>query len=487
MDIKVLKKYSKKFKKNNKNILSRNAVSSNNIKNLVINRNVLKSINLTFHKQLFSNIKNISSQKRSGRCWYFAFLNTLKYDFIKRHNLENNFEFSHNYLLFYDSLEKSRFFLYNIAKTRNKHISDRLVAQLLQYPVSDGGQWNMIVNLINKYGLIPKNNMKETYQSNNTGSFKNLLNLQLKYYANIIRNRKCNTQIINNMMYQIYKLLVIALGEPPNRIDWKYNIKSLKKKNKIKNLNSNFDKWNDIDMDNTSKTKNINLNINDTSIDNLNENNNITKRNIVYDLKPTIFFMEYVKCDINNKISLINFPSKIKPYYRKYNVKYFNNIINGVNTEYFNVPIFEMKNAIIKSIDNNEPVWFGADVSKNSSSKYGLLHDKLLDYSTITDTEYELNKSDALLYTQNDINHAMIFKGYDLNKKGNISQLLVENSWGIESGLKGQLIMNEGWFNKYVYQIVIDKKYVSNKIIKSLGRKPIVCDIWDPFGNLAIY
>ena len=170
----------------------------------------------------------------------------------------------------------------------------------------------------------------------------------------------------------------------------------------------------------------------------------------------------------------------------KYNVKYFNNIINGVNTEYMNIPMFEMKNAIIKSINNNEPVWFGADVSKHSSSKHGLLHDKLFDYSSITDTEFELNKSDSLLYKQNNINHAMIFKGYDLDKKGNLSQLLVENSWGKESGLKGQLIMNEGWFNKYVYQIVIDKKYVSNKIIKSLEKKPIVCDIWDPFGNLAI-
>jgi len=437
MDFSTINKFSKKFKKKKKNIVSKNAVTSNNFKKVVFNRNVLKSIKNIFYKKINTEI-TISNQKSSGRCWVFSFLNILKLSMIEKYKLDKDFEFSQIYLYFCDLMEKSFFFLNNILNTKKKKLDSRLLAVLLEYPISDGGQWHMLVNLINKYGLIPKDCMSETYQSNNSGELIDLLNSKLRTNAQEIRNNKYVN--IENMMYEIYKILVIFLGEPPKKFDWKY----------YKNMKNG--------------KKHININ----------------------GLTPIKFYKKYVPYNVNDKVSIIHAPLKDKEYYKLYNVEYFTNMVDGKLSNYLNLPIDIMKELVVKSINDNEAVWFGCDVAKQMSSKYGLLNDKLYDVKSIIDSEYELNKKYVLSYQQSQLNHAMIFKGYDIDDNKNITQFLVENSWGNKSGIKGDYIMNTNWFNKYVHQIVIDKKYLNSKIKKYLKGKPILCKLWDPFGALAI-
>ena len=444
----TIKKYSKKFNSNKSNIISRNALTSTSLQHISINRDIVQSVNPTFYKKIEVDTK-ITNQASSGRCWIFSFINVIRLHMIKKYDLDEDFEFSQNYLLFWDQLEKANMFLDNIFNSLQCNINTRLLHILLQNPTQDGGQWNMLVNLVNKYGLIPKDLMEETHQSSNTQQMNDLINAKLIHFAHTIRNLtpiqlKNKKKIVEDMIYQIYTILVMFLGEPPKSFIWKYYSSSSKKPNSTK------------------------------------------KQRKIPRITPLDFYKKYVPYNANNKVVLINAPLKTKPYYNIYNIEYFNNMVNGVETKYVNVPIEIMIEATKKSIDNNEAVWFGCNVGKYSNDVYGLLNDKVYDYKSIFGFDIELNKGDGLEYFQSILNHAMTIRGYDIDNNKNITQWLVENSWGDEIGKDGEYIMSNDWYKKFVYQIVIDKKFLDTKTLKSLTKTPIMCPLWDPFGSLAI-
>lgn len=445
----IITTYSKKFNSKKSNIITRNALTNTNLDDIVLNRDIVQNINPTFYKKIDIE-SDITNQEMSGRCWIFSFLNVIRLHMIKKYQLNEDFEFSQNYLLFWDKLEKANMFLDNIIKTRDKDINSRLCCLLLQDPIQDGGQWNMVLNLVNKYGLIPKDVMRETYHSGNTDKMNKLLRTKLIHFAHSIRNLndtefKNIKKIVSNMLYQIYTILVIFLGEPPTNFIWKY----------YKQPGDNCKKC-------TKKQKKT------------------------YKMTPLHFYKVLVPYKANDKLVLINAPIKSKPFYNIYNIEYFNNMVNGVPTSFINVPIKILIESAKKSIDNKEAVWFGCDVSKYSNNEYGIFDDKIYDFKAILDFDIELSKGNDIEYFQNIMNHAMILKGYDVDNKKNITKWLVENSWGEDIGMKGEYIMSNNWFKKYVYQIVIDKKYVDKTVLEILGKEPVICPLWDPFGSLAI-
>lgn len=455
----LIKDFYHNFHKIKSNIIAKNAITSSSLEDVALNRDLVQSINDTFYKEIDIETE-ITNQQNSGRCWIYSFLNVIRLYMIKKYKLDEDFEFSQNYLMFWDKLEKSNMFLHNIYKSCHCQLDSRLVTILLKEPTSDGGQWNMLINLVNKYGLIPKNQMEDTIQSANTDKMNSFINDKLIQFAEQIRNfgeneKKNKNKIFKKMLYQIYTILVMFLGCPPKTFTWKYYSSSNLKKSKKKKIKMNKNKKSQI-------------------------------QRVANQINPLRFYQKCVPYNSDRKVVLINAPLKSKPFYNIYNIEYFNNMVGGVETKYVNIPIQPFIEATKKSIDNNEAVWFGCDVSKYSNDELGLFNEKVYDYKSIFDFEIELEKGKALEYYQSVLNHAMIIRGYDLDKNGNITQWLVENSWGDNIGKNGYYIMSHQWFKRYVYQVIIDEKYLDKKTHKVLVKTPIICPLWDPFGALAI-
>ena len=430
-------KFSKKFNENNLNIITKNAISNNKLSEIVKDRDYLQKRNNVFSKYIEIDVKN-TNQKNSGRCWIFAFLNLIRLDMIKKYNLDKDFEFSQNYLFFWDKLEKSNFFINSIIKTKKQKVDSRLLQHLLNEPVSDGGQWNMLVNLVNKYGIIPKTSMNETFSSSHSEELNYLLNNKLRNIAYEIRETKRITKkMVHKYLEDIYQMLVIFLGEPPKKIIWEYY--------SIKGKKTNY--------------------------------------NIVKDLSPIDFYKDYIPFNINEMVCLVNAPCKSKPFYNLFDLKYFGNVLEGKKSNFINIPIKEMINIAKKSLDNNKALWFGSDVDKYSDYETGIMDPKYYNYQSVFNDMKEINKGSRLDYCVSRITHAMVIKGYDMID-GKITKWLIENSWGEWNELEGNLIMSNNWFEEYVLEIVVHKKFVSEKIKKILDKKPIELEPWDPLGLL---
>jgi bleomycin hydrolase len=475
----LIQKFSKQFRENDKNILSRNVCTSNNIDSLCLNREEIQKRNHVFSNRINNGKADkykASNQKSSGRCWIFAFLNMLRIPMIKKYNLEDNFEFSHNYIYFWDRFEKANYFLHKINETKKLEIDDRLVKFFMADPTGDGGQWNMLQNIVNKYGIIPKRCMNETINSNNTHNFESFLNDKLRQYAMEIRNGSDNFE---KYLYEIYTILVIFLGEPPQQFTWEYYSTKETTKTTLSSKNKSTEKSSIGSMRGTKKT-----------------NKNKVKKGGIYqrisEITPLNFYTKYVPVDVNDYICLINDPRNT--YYKKYCVEYLNNVSNGGGTDYINVPTSVMKSMVKDSIIENESVWFGSDVGKHSHTKLGILDDRSINYSLIFDFDVQPDKKTALESGTSYVTHAMLIKGFNFEneKKDKINKWLVENSWGKENGDNGNFVMSDTWFDKFVYEAVINKKILNKttegqKIIKIYDSKDMVTlKPWDPFGSLLL-
>jgi len=434
-----INKFNKQFNSSSSNIKSRNALIQNDVNKIAINWDNFSKINHVFSSTISTQLP-VTNQKASGRCWGFAGLNLLRLEIVKKYNL-SNFEFSQNYFMFWDKLEKSNYFLENILKTLD-HVSDsRLIMHLLQAPIQDGGQWDMFVNLTEKYGLVPQSVMPETNHSSKSGMMNYLLTHKLREFASILRRfKKLNIKKLREkkqeMISKIYSLLCMFLGNPPQTFDWS-----------IKDKNNKFKRFINID--------------------------------------PLTFYKKFTKIKLKNKLCLINAPMYNKKMNELYTVEYLGNVIDGDIIKYANVEIKELKKAAINSLKNNEAVWFGCDVGKMFNRDFGIMDMKLYDYEKLFNTSFKMNKSTRLEYGDSMMTHAMLFTGVDI-KKNKPQKWRVENSWGNKNGDKGYYLMSDDWFNEYNYEVVVDKKYLSNKILSIFDLEPKKLNPWDPMGALAV-
>ena len=422
--------------------LSRNAATHNEITDLAMDWDEYRKIDHTFSEQISGEMK-ITNQKSSGRCWGYAGLNLFRVYLGRKHGLRN-FEFSQTYFMFWDKLEKSNYFLNSIIDTAQESWDSRLIMHLLHNPIQDGGQWDMWVNLINKYGVVPKSEMPETYQSGKSMRMNRMITRKLREYAKKLReavNNKTSAEEViklkNTMLSTVYKMLVIHLGEPPESFNWQ-----------VRDKKKNFHRYND--------------------------------------LTPKSFFNDHVGIDLNNLVCLIDCPMSDKKYNRVYTVEYLGNVIEGNPIRYLNVEIDILKRATIESIKNNDPVWFGCDVSKYLHRTHGVMDTKLFDFELFYGTSFPLDKASRLEYGESKMTHAMLFTGVDLDSNGNPKKWRVENSWGERNGEKGYYIMSDDWFEQYLYEVVIDKKYLTSKIVEMYeSQEAKSLPPWDPMGALA--
>ena len=422
--------------------MSRNAATHNEITDLAMDWDEYRKIDHTFSEQISGEMK-ITNQKSSGRCWGYAGLNLFRVYLGRKHGLRN-FEFSQTYFMFWDKLEKSNYFLNSIIDTAQESWDSRLIMHLLHNPIQDGGQWDMWVNLINKYGVVPKSEMPETYQSGKSMRMNRMITRKLREYAKKLReavnNKTSSEEVIklkNTMLSTVYKMLVVHLGEPPESFNWQ-----------VRDKKKNFHRYND--------------------------------------LTPKSFFSDHVGIDLNNLVCLIDCPMSDKKYNRVYTVEYLGNVIEGNPIRYLNVEIDILKRATIESIKNNDPVWFGCDVSKYLHRTHGVMDTKLFDFELFYGTSFPLDKASRLEYGESKMTHAMLFTGVDLDSNGNPKKWRVENSWGERNGEKGYYIMSDDWFEQYLYEVVIDKKYLASKIVEMYeSQEAKSLPPWDPMGALA--
>jgi bleomycin hydrolase len=427
------------FLDNSINKVIQNTVSSNNLEKVSLNRDKLKNLNYVYSKRI-NPIMNATEQNKSGRCWIFALMNAIRYKLAEKYKLPNDFELSQGYLFFYDKLERSNYFLHTILHLKNNnHIElNRILHYITSNCSSDGGQYDMLRALIQKYGIVPKKEFNESFHTSNSNDMNNVLKKVLRYYAMKIwtSDESSETAIIDKAIKKIYQLLLKFFGNPPIKFNWSF-----------------YDKQNNYQT--------------------------------INDLTPLSFYNEYIKplYDINNHISIINDPRQNHPYHQSYVIEFLGNIV-GAEVRHLNLPIDRLKELVKKSIDNNEAVWFGCDYGKDTSKPNSIMDTDIIQKNELLDiTDIEMTKEEQIQWNESMMNHAMLFVGYSSNNNELIFE--VENSHGKKIN-KGYLKMSEKWFNQYMYQIAIDKKYLTENEIQAYHNTPIILPIYDSFGTLAI-
>ncbi|XP_046739679.1 bleomycin hydrolase isoform X2 [Diprion similis] len=444
----IISKLRNKFYENEKNVLAQNVCTKIDPLEACMSRQYLEETQHVFNHKVELEGKPVTNQKNSGRCWICATLNVIRIPFMQQHNLDE-FEFSQGYLFFWDKIERCNYFLHNMVKAAKagEAVNGRLVSWLLHDPTCDGGQWDMIVNLINRHGLVPKKLFPESFSCDSTMRMNSLLKSKLREFGKALRDMiaggasdvDIENQIVEQMTV-IYRIIGICLGIPSEKFTWEY-----------------YD-----------KTKNYNC---------------------IGPITPVEFYEKYVKPSFNvdDKVCLVTDPRPTNPYGNLYTVDYLGNIVGGRSTIYNNQPVELLMNLCAESIKQNEPVWFGCEVGKRLAMKQGIQDLKAHDFKLVfgTDVQIGLTKADRLLYGESMMTHAMAFTAVSTDENGKIKKFRVENSWGEERGEKGYHVLSADWFSEFVFEIVVDKKYVPDDVMAVFRQEPTVLPAWDPMGTLA--
>ncbi len=440
LSIDKINEYEKEFLEEKRNIVAMNAATYNGVQKVARDVNALKDEPFAFNV----DIKNgeVTNQKQSGRCWMFASMNVLRNIVIKKFNLEN-FELSQSYTLFWDKLERCNYYMEAVIEKANEPLEDRVMDYLMSDLLSDGGQWDMFVNIVKKYGLVPKYAYPESQTSSATVQLNKYLCKILRKYTTELRDAVQNEgvkkarELKEEVLKDVYNVLTSTLGQMPEKFDVVLHDKDGKL-------------------------------IEDKGMD------------------AHSFFDKYIGVEIDQYISLINSPTEDKPFNQTYTIKYLGNIIEGKIVKHLNLPIEELKKAAVKQLKDGYPVWFGCDVGRSSvvEDERAMLDTKAVDYEALFNVDLKLSKEDALDYGYSMMTHAMTFTGVQMNGNEPL-RFKVENSWGEKFGYKGHFVMTSDWFDQYVYQVVVNKKYLPEKLRKAYEKKAIELKPWDPMGSLA--
>lgn len=417
-----------------------NAVTHNGIyaslekRSSSVENNPVFSIDLTKDK--------VSNQKASGRCWMFAALNTFRHKMIAGFQLED-FELSQAHTFFWDKYEKSNWFLEQVLATADQELSSRKVKFLLDVPQQDGGQWDMVVSLFHKYGVVPKAIYPESISSSNSRELNAVLNKLLRQDAQILRELVAQGETRETiqakktaLLQEIFNFLAMSLGLPPRTFDFAYR-----------------------DKDN-----------------HYHHDKNLT---------PQEFYKKYVAIQLDDYVSIINAPTADKPYGKSYTVEMLGNVVGSRPVRYLNVEMKRLKELAIAQMQAGETVWFGSDVGQSSNRKTGVMAEGMYDFISGMDIDLHQDKAGRLDYSESLMTHAMVLTGVDLDENGQALKWKVENSWGDKVGDKGYFVASDRWMDEYTYQIVVRKDLLTEEELTAYHAEPTVLAPWDPMGALA--
>jgi len=446
----------------------RNALTGTSIKQIAENRDVLAD-----HDEKFSHkikTKGISNQKSSGRCWMFAGFNMIKPVLMR--NLEvDSFEFSHIYLQFWDKMEKANSFLEYMIEYRDRDWQDREMVFLLRSPAPDGGYWENFVDLVDKYGVMPKEAMAETASSESTGMMNKALARVLRRDAMELREIYKETGSVRKMreakpemLADVYRVLVLNLGEPPEAFTWRH-------KGKPDDDDDEDDDEEDGDEDDVDEEDEDGDEDEDDGYDTEQDWSELDR------FTPKSFYDEFVGLDLSEYVNIADDP--IRPKGKHYEVGITKNLYDGHSAHYANVDLEVLKDIVLNVLLDNQAVYFAADVSPDQDSTRGIMARNLYDYESIYALDMGLNKTERLLLRDSTINHGMAFIGVDL-RDGEPVKWLVENSWGSSRGSGGLWTMYDDWFDDNVYNIMVHRDDVPDEVLEILEQPAEKLPVWDP-------
>ena len=428
------------YEANPKFVAMENAISHNGLlaslekRGAAVENTPVFSLDLTKDK--------VSDQKASGRCWMFAALNTFRHKMIAGFQLED-FELSQAHTFFWDKYEKSNWFLEQVIATADQELTSRKVKFLLDTPQQDGGQWDMVVALFEKYGVVPKSVFPESISSSNSRELNQILNKLLRQDAQILRelvSEGANSAELQakkeELLQEVFNFLAMNLGLPPRQFDFSYR-----------------------DKDNHFHSES--------------------------GLTPLTFYQKYVDLKLEDYVSIINAPTADKPYGRSYTVEMLGNVVGSKPVRYLNVEMDRLKELAIAQMQAGETVWFGSDVAQSSNRKAGVMAEGMHDFTASMDIRLTQDKAGRLDYSESLMTHAMVLTGVDLDENGRAKKWKVENSWGEKVGNKGYFVASDAWMGEYTYQIVVRKEFLTAAELAAYEAEPLVLAPWDPMGALA--
>ena len=417
-----------------------NAISHNGLLTSLEKRSAAVESTPVFSLDLTKD--KVSDQKASGRCWMFAALNTFRHKMIAGFQLED-FELSQAHTFFWDKYEKSNWFLEQVIATADQELTSRKVKFLLDTPQQDGGQWDMVVALFEKYGVVPKSVYPESISSSNSRELNQILNKLLRQDAQILRELVVEGADLaelqakkEELLQEVFNFLAMNLGLPPRQFDFSYR-----------------------DRDNHFHSES--------------------------GLTPQTFYQKYVDLKLDDYVSIINAPTADKPYGRSYTVEMLGNVVGSKPVRYLNVEMGRLKELAIAQMQAGETVWFGSDVGQSSNRKAGVMAEGMHDFTASMDIRLTQDKAGRLDYSESLMTHAMVLTGVDLDENGKAKKWKVENSWGEKVGNKGYFVASDAWMDEYTYQIVVRKEFLTAAELAAYEAEPLVLSPWDPMGALA--
>ncbi|KXT78192.1 aminopeptidase C [Streptococcus sp. DD13] len=414
-----------------------NAITHNGLLNSLKTRQAAIENDFSFSIDLTKD--PVSNQKASGRCWMFAALNTFRHKLIHDYQLEN-FELSQAHTFFWDKYEKSNWFFEQIIATADQDLGSRKVKFLLDTPQQDGGQWDMVVSLFEKYGVVPKSLYPESISSSNSRELNQYLNKLLRQGAQDLRETIAAGRDVEakrkELLKKIFQFLAANLGLPPRHFDFSYR-----------------------DKDNQFHTE-----------------QNIT---------PQDFFKKYLNLNLSDYVAVINAPTADKPYGKSYTVDLLGNVVGAPAVRYINLEMDRFKELAIAQLQAGETVWFGSDVGQFSDRKAGILATTTYNFQDALDLNFHQDKAGRLDYSESLMTHAMVLTGVDLDETGQPLKWKVENSWGEKVGDKGYFVASDAWMDEFTYQIIVRKDFLREEERTAYEAEPILLDPWDPMGALA--
>ena len=430
---------SEEYSKCKKNALVRHALFNGTLNNIAKTGDNLRATDFIFSVEIPT--MSATNQKSSGRCWIFAALNVLREKIAKELKIKD-FELSQNFVAFYDRLEKVNYSLEAIIELAGKEHDDRTLQHVINNALCDGGQWDMFVNIIKKYGIVPKKAMPETFQSSNTWLTTSLILAEVAKFAAKVHELYLNKEmekarpLKDELMAKVYNLLTSAHGLVPQSFDFEYK-------------------------------------------DEKNE------YHIERGFTPKSFFDKYIGSWIDEYVSVTNAPTKDKPFNTTFTVAYLGNVIEGKKVTHLNVSIERLTELTKTQLKDKEVAWFGSDCGKYADREVGIWDIDSWDYQTPFGLDYDFSKEAGLDYLASVMNHAMVLTGVQLDEQDKPVRWKVENSWGTEKAFQGYYVASQKWFEHFVFQVVINKKYLNEVELKALEKEPIVLKPWDPMGSLA--
>ncbi|KAH6647087.1 peptidase C1-like family protein [Truncatella angustata] len=454
LPVQLLSSWQSKVLQDSKNRLALSALSAANPVEVLSQRATKIADQHIFNIQIPFEGAPITNQRSSGRCWLFASTNVFRIALMQRYNLAS-FELSQAYLFFWDKLEKANFFLENIIELADEDLESRLVQRVLADPVSDGGQWDMVYNLVDKYGLVPQALYPDSWNAMNSRAVNYIVVAKLREYAitlrKLVRSPSVTTAALSatkqKMMREIHLVLTLTLGPPPSaseKFQWTFS-------------------------DKNGKVRTVSL-------------------------SPVEFAKDIASPDfritssvIAGHVSLVHDP-RHEPL-SLLSVDRLGNIVGGRGITYINVEMNALKQAVISMLKAGLPVFFGSDVGKFSDRVAGIMDLDIVDYALGFNVDIlrgGLTKAERLRVGESAMTHAMVLTAVHVDEKtGKPIRWRVQNSWGTDVGEKGWFVMSDAWMDEFTYQAVVDPRFLTREVKDVLKKEPIVLPLWDPMGSLA--